>query len=484
MVLASSVAYASSSSTTANLRRVTAVTLVGHGWGPGIGMGQWGAFGYAVRYHFGYERILNRYYGTTVSASIASTGQLSNPTVSVLIAENLDASNNVGYDPIVTAPTALMVSSQGGLPAIPTTSTTVPATSSTTTSTVPISTTITAPPTTTVPSSTSFGVPAGMAVDLHLMANGTWSAYESSSCSTVNTTGAPVAVGLVNPVISPSVPTSAAVSSLMVLCRHDGVDESLRGSVEAYDREGYERTLNLVPLESYLDGVVPSEASASWGNDGTTVGAPQGEAWGFQALEAQAVAARSFTMNYIESGGWNGYASICDTQACEVYTGANYETATTNAAVLNTTGEIRVIPTAPTMAVDTRYSASTGGFTAPSAFPAVKDLGDACVNPSNPLECNPNHLWRVTLTGAQIKKHYPAIGRLLTIHVSARNGYGAFGGRSVKVLLHGAKSSIRVSGDAFAEAMNLKSNWFAIASLRRFGETPTTSVTSTSTPTP
>ena len=62
------------------VRRAATVDLVGHGWGAGIGLGQWGAFGYAVRYHFGYERILNRYYGATTSATLSAIGHASDPS--------------------------------------------------------------------------------------------------------------------------------------------------------------------------------------------------------------------------------------------------------------------------------------------------------------------------------------------------------------------------------------------------------------------
>ena len=444
------------------LSRVTSVTFVGHGWGDGVGMGQWGAFGYAVRYHFGYERILNHFYGNSVPAAIASTGQPANPTVSVVITENMNLATNIGYDPVVTESTSYTVASQGGTPV-------VPATTTSTTTTAPTTTTTS----TTIPA-TSFPVPAGTAIDLHLNTDGTWSAYEASTCagaaSAVGST-APVATGLINPVVTPSVTPDAARANLMVLCRHDGVDESLRGSVEAYDRSGYERTLNLVPMESYLRGVVPSESSASWGNDGTLAGAPQAEPWGFQALEAQAVAARSFAMAYLEAGGWNGYAGICDAPLCEVYSGANYETAVSDASVADTAGEIRVSPGAPNAAVSTQFSASTGGFTAPSQFLAVRDLGDACVVPSDVTQCNPNHTWSTIVFGTVIARHFRSVGRVLSVHVRQRNGHGAYGGRALEVVVRGTRSVKVVPGSEFAIALGLKSDWFAIGGVTRLSST-------------
>ena len=43
-----------------------------------------------------------------------------------------------------------------------------------------------------------------------------------------------------------------------------------------------------------MAGVVPNESPAYWGTLGGA--GPQGQAWGFQELEAQAVAARSYVM--------------------------------------------------------------------------------------------------------------------------------------------------------------------------------------------
>jgi peptidoglycan hydrolase-like amidase len=218
---------------------------------------------------------------------------------------------------------------------------------------------------------------------------------------------------------------------------------------------------------------VPAESSASWGSDGTTVGAPQGEPWGFQALEAQAVAARSYALAYAAAGGWNGYADICDTSQCQAYVGATYETPVSNAAVSDTANEVRIAAGATfgsASVVSTRFSASSGGFTAPGTFPAVPDLGDACVVVGNPLECNPNHSWTAVVAATTINKAYPAIGKLLRVRVTTRNHDGQLGGRALTVRLTGTKSTIVVSGDAFAAAANLRSDWFAVAKVFRVGE--------------
>jgi len=65
------------------------------------------------------------------------------------------------------------------------------------------------------------------------------------------------------------------------------------------------RVVNYVSLESYLRSVVPSESPSSWRR---------------AALQAQAVAARTYAM-WRRAYGNLGYADICDTTACQVYHG-------------------------------------------------------------------------------------------------------------------------------------------------------------------
>jgi stage II sporulation protein D len=47
--------------------------LRGHGWGHAIGMGQWGAYGYALNHGWSYSKILNHYYPGTSVGHVATT---------------------------------------------------------------------------------------------------------------------------------------------------------------------------------------------------------------------------------------------------------------------------------------------------------------------------------------------------------------------------------------------------------------------------
>jgi SpoIID/LytB domain protein len=211
---------------------------------------------------------------------------------------------------------------------------------------------------------------------------------------------------------------------------------------------GIQDVVNTVPLLQYVEGVVPEEEPASW---------PAA------ALAAQAVAARSYALAYTG----NGASPICDTTACQVYAGdptqfAGSYASSSNAAVVSTGSEVLLCGSdsacgAPTQVALTEFSSSTGGWTAGGAFPAVVDAGDS--TPSNP-----NHDWTVTIPVSQVQNAFPSVGTLQSVTVTARNGLGDLGGRVEQMVLAGSAGRQTVTGDMFAAALGLNSNWFSITS--------------------
>ncbi|MFO7544921.1 MAG: SpoIID/LytB domain-containing protein [Trueperaceae bacterium] len=103
--------------------------------------------------------------------------------------------------------------------------------------------------------------------------------------------------------------------------------------------------LNVLDIESYLRGVVPSEMSASWP---------------MEALKAQAVAARSYTLASLDPGG---RYDLCATVDCQVYRGVVAEHARTDAAVSATAG---VVVTYQGITAKTYYHSDSGGVVASS----------------------------------------------------------------------------------------------------------------------
>ncbi|TDP90652.1 SpoIID/LytB domain protein [Halanaerobium saccharolyticum] len=109
--------------------------------------------------------------------------------------------------------------------------------------------------------------------------------------------------------------------------------------------EGEEFTLiNQVELTPYLVSVVPSEIYASW---------PE------EALKAQAVAARSYTLSNLGRHSSDGY-DLCSSVHCAAYNGIMSENERTTEAVLSTQGESAVYEGRVIEAV---FSSNSGGFT-------------------------------------------------------------------------------------------------------------------------
>ena len=206
------------------------VTLTGHGYGHGHGMGQWGALGDAL-YQTPYQSIVAHYYGGTTLSSLSATAEATQ--VHVELSEN---NNNTV---IVTSGSPFTVA--------------------------------------------GLSVPPGQAV---LMTNngasGSWNATVGGGC------GGPwngaVAANVTNPTAVPShnpdLGDPATGTNALQLCQGgSGGNITLRGNIEATDYQGQSRTVNIVPLEQYVAGVVPNESSSYWGTLGGA--GPQGQSWGF-----------------------------------------------------------------------------------------------------------------------------------------------------------------------------------------------------------
>ncbi|MCD8215128.1 MAG: SpoIID/LytB domain-containing protein [Clostridiales bacterium] len=121
---------------------------------------------------------------------------------------------------------------------------------------------------------------------------------------------------------------------------------SYRGYIEFYPEGSGFTAVNVVSLETYLCGVVPSEVPGEWNEE---------------ALKAQAVAARTYILNRLESGtGESAGYDICDNAHCQMYTGTASEAASTTAAVNATAGQAI---TYEGQLINAVYSSSAGGVT-------------------------------------------------------------------------------------------------------------------------
>ena len=338
--------------------------VVGHGWGHGRGMGQYGALGYASQYGWNYQQILSHFYGGT---TLATT-----PVASLTVRlSELDGSTSVS----VSAP-------QGS----------------------------------------------------QLMVDG-----KAAGAAATLTPGQ-------------SVTSSGGADVIVAGPWSNGTSREFAGKIAFQPGSAGQPSQvdNVVSLDQYVEGVVPRESPASWP---------------LAALEAQAVAARSYALAYTG----NGAVPICDTPYCQVYGGdpaqygAGADVSNSNAAVTDTTGQVLECGTdsacgAAGAVALAEYSSSTGGYTAGGAFPAVPDAGDS--TPSNPY-----HDWSATLASSQVQSAFPSVGTLQSVTVISRNGDGDLGGRVEEMDLTGSAGSVKVSGSQFAAALGLNSNWFAFTNV-------------------
>ena len=143
--------------------------------------------------------------------------------------------------------------------------------------------------------------------------------------------------------------------------------------------------VNEVPLESYLRGVLPEEIGQPPDSD-------------YEAVKAQAVAARSYTLSYLGRRaplGFDLWASVED----QVYGGTARENAQSDRALRSTDGEVLVSDGAPIRAL---YSSACGGRTSnvedvwPWPWtPYLRSVRDA-EGPGEPSYCtrSSNYRWR------------------------------------------------------------------------------------------
>ena len=390
------------------------ITVDGHGNGHGYGLSQWGAYGYAVDYGWSAAQILEHYYGATVAGSVSL-----DTTIAVRLM-NLDDAQTA----VVSGTGGLVIDGVAGGPWMSVLSREV--------------------------------APSSYAV---------WARADAQVCPA--STGDPVGAGWT--LVAGSVASQVTVrtqadsattspSDLVAVCEPSGVVRSYRGVIRAVNGSGGEnRTVNEVPMEQYLRSVVAKEVSPGWATAGGGRGA--------QALQAQAVAARSFGLAETRYS----YAKTCDL-TCQYYLGAasrssltaSYvavEHPATDAAVLATAGSVRRLVSDGNIAL-TMFAASSGGWTKPGPtdlvpFPAVVDEGDATA-------LNPAYNWSVTLLGSAIASKYPSIGAFASLAVLARNGNGDWGGRVNTVEIVGSAGKVTTTGDQFRSAFGLKSDWFNV----------------------
>lgn len=231
--------------------------------------------------------------------------------------------------------------------------------------------------------------------------------------------------------------------TLLVPGGSDVVGRRYRGSlrlVRPYAGATTRDTVNVVAMDSYVQGVVAGEMPASWQP---------------QALRSQAVAARTYAA-WQRRQNPKRYYQICDTTACQVYGGVGAEQASTNSAVQATANRILTYHSHPAF---TEFSASSGGWTASGGAPYLPAERD----PYDNFASNSVHDWTVSVDSSTLEASYPEVGRLIDVRVTKRDGHGAWNGRVQQVRLDGSAGTAYLTGDDFRWLYGLRSTWFSIA---------------------
>ena len=396
-----------------------AIVVNGRGYGHGRGMSQYGSYGWATTYGWSWQQILDFYYGGPTGNIIAP---LADPAQEMTVW--LSAMNNVQTAVVADAGNAIFVQD--------------PAPGRTWVSLVAreISQRVyrvwgsmerKCPTSTADPGGEGFTVIADVA----------------TVASFTTTTGQ-----------DPASDPSTAIG----LCepRSNGRNKIryYRGEIRAVNNSrGENRTINALPIETYLRGVVPRESPAEWG-------AAAGGA-GMNALRAQAVAARSYSAT---ENRYAGLARTCDSQNCQVYGGAmlreslnstpiSLEHPYTDQAIAETAGFVMMTPRGTPSR--TEFTSSNGGRTAGGTFPAQVDAGDLASDPVNSLM-----VWTRVISAAQFMAKYPQIGTLTSV-VTTHDGLGSdWNGYATSVAINGTASTVNISGWTFKTTFNIPAPWF------------------------
>jgi stage II sporulation protein D len=214
-----------------------------------------------------------------------------------------------------------------------------------------------------------------------------------------------------------------------------------RGTLRVKSVGSVLQVVNFVGLEPYLWGVVPSEMP---------------DRWPVEALEAQAVVARTYALSHLQKGDFDLYP---DTRS-QVYGGIAAESPAASDAVNLTAAQVVLYQGE---LANTFFFSSSGGRTADvqDVWPS-SDPVPYLVSVPDPYDTlSPYHDWgplRFTAAALGRKLHVP--GRLVDLR-----GDVAPSGRVRTLTLVGANGERTLSGSVVRRALGLRSTWFQIGML-------------------
>ncbi|MDQ2085225.1 SpoIID/LytB domain-containing protein [Herbivorax sp. ANBcel31] len=239
-------------------------------------------------------------------------------------------------------------------------------------------------------------------------------------------------------------PDSKNTPKVLRINRDD--EKRFRGSFEVKRLTDSDMTLvNILPLEEYLYGVVPYEIQAS--------SHPE-------ALKAQAVAARTYSINSMYKYERLGFG-MCTTVNSQVYNGYDGEAEETNKAIDDTKGQI-VTYNGSTAAVF--YFSSSGGRTEDvknvwggNSYPYLVSVEDKYESGTSW-----RYEWEVSYTAQRINEIMIGrgfdLGNIRGINITKRSEAG----RAIELVVNGSRDKRVYTNGNTRNFLSLDSQWFDI----------------------
>ncbi len=215
----------------------------------------------------------------------------------------------------------------------------------------------------------------------------------------------------------------------------------------------YLQVINLIGMEDYLRGVVPSEAESKWP---------------METLKAQAVAARTyaqFQILAVRSSNPNAVYDLEDTVQDQVYLGLSTATPETDAAISSTRGELITYQGKPIKAF---FFADSGGHTEDAKQVWGDDIPYCRAKPEiYDLSLTPETNWHSEFTFTALSTKLIGAGLIpqgsliSSAFVSAADRNDSGRATSVSLTLNHGKT-VFVPGPAFRYALGIRSTLFEL----------------------
>lgn len=206
---------------------------------------------------------------------------------------------------------------------------------------------------------------------------------------------------------------------------------SYRGHFEFFrGKKGALIVLNIVPLEDYLLGVVPSEMPSDWHPE---------------ALRAQAVAARTFAISRMLDHIYDTY-DVYDDQSAQVYLGLRGENQRTSTAVRDTAGQILTYNGVPITAY---FFSDAGGYTKDGKLPYLR---------AKPSQCSksPHNVWRIPLKPEDLRRYAEQCGKPVGKLRSVSCDNDPVSGYLQRIVIEGDSASCEIGANKLRELIGLE----------------------------